>query len=66
MAGVSASLHNPSLYTENNTLETQKLLEAIHYTLYNYNHERIHHALKMPPSRFHTEYLQSVCMKKSA
>lgn len=41
-------------------------LEAIHHTLYNYNHERIHSALKMPPSRFHAEYLHSVCTKRGA
>ena len=41
-------------------------LEAIHHTLYDYNHTRIHSALKMPPSRFHAEYLHSVCTKRGA
>lgn len=43
-----------------------RFLEAIHHTLYDYNHTRIHSALKMPPSRFHAEYLHSVCTKRGA
>lgn len=41
-------------------------LEAIHYTLYNYNHQRIHTTLKMPPAKFHTNYLETVCNKRGA
>lgn len=36
------------------------LLEAIHHTLHNYNHHRIHTSLKMPPAKFHLKYLESV------
>lgn len=42
------------------------LLEAIHHTFYSYNHERIHSALQMTPSRFHAKYLQSVSTKRGA
>lgn len=41
-------------------------LEAIHHTLYNYNHQRIHTTLKMPPAKFHTNYLETVCNKRDA
>lgn len=39
-------------------------LEAIHHTLYNYNHHRIHTTLKMSPAKFHARYLESVCTKR--
>lgn len=41
-------------------------LEEIHYTLHNYNHNRIHSALKMPPAKFHANYLETVCNKRGA
>lgn len=41
-------------------------LEEIHYTLYNYNNKRIHSALKMPPAKFHANYLETVCNKRGA
>lgn len=41
-------------------------LEAIHHTLYSYNHKRIHTALKMPPAKFHASYLETVCKKRGA
>jgi len=43
-----------------------QFLEAIHHTLYSYNHTRIHSTLKMPPSKFHAEYLHSVSTKRGA
>lgn len=46
--------------------DTGHFLEAIHHTLYNYNHKRIHSALKMPPARFHASYLDSVSTKRGA
>lgn len=42
------------------------LLEAIHHTLYDYNHNRIHSSLKMPPAKFHANYLRSVSTKRGA
>lgn len=39
-------------------------VEAIHQTLYSYNHERIHSILKMPPAKFHARYLESVSTKR--
>jgi transposase InsO family protein len=41
-------------------------LEAIHHTLYSYNHQRIHSALKMPPAKFHARYLDSLSTKRGA
>lgn len=41
-------------------------LEAIHHTLHTYNHKRIHSALNMPPIKFHTKYLHSLCTKRGA
>jgi transposase InsO family protein len=41
-------------------------LEAIHHTLYSYNHHRIHSALKMPPAKFHARYLETVSTKRDA
>lgn len=32
--------------------DTGELVEAIHQTIYSYNHTRIHSSLKMPPSHF--------------
>lgn len=40
--------------------DTGELVEAIHQTIYSYNHTRIHTSLKMPPSHFarlHSERL---------
>lgn len=41
-------------------------LEAIHHTLYSYNHNRIHSTLKMPPAKFHARYLETVSTKRGA
>jgi len=41
-------------------------LEEIHSTLYNYNHKRIHSALKMPSAKFHANYLETVSTKRGA
>ena len=41
-------------------------LEEIHSTLYNYNHKRIHTTLKMPPAKFHANYLETGCKKRGA
>ncbi|MBW7941260.1 MAG: IS3 family transposase [Candidatus Kuenenia stuttgartiensis] len=41
-------------------------LEAIHHTLYDYNHTRIHSTLKMPPAKFHACYLESMSTKRGA
>lgn len=43
-----------------------QFVEAIHQTLYSYNHTRIHTTLKMPPATFHARYLESVCTKRGA
>ncbi len=43
-----------------------QFLEAIHHTLYSYNHDRIHTILKMPPAVFHARYLETVCNKRGA
>lgn len=41
-----------------------EFVEAIHRTLYKYNHRRIHTSLKMPPSEFHARYLHSLSTKR--
>lgn len=46
--------------------DTGHFLEAIHHTLYSYNHKRIHSALKMPPAKFHANYLDSLSTKRGA
>jgi len=32
--------------------DTGQLTEAIHHTIHDYNHHRVHSALKMPPAKF--------------
>ena len=43
-----------------------QFLEAIHHTLYKYNHTRIHTSLNMSPAMFHANYLHSVSQKRGA
>lgn len=36
--------------------DTGHLAEAIHHTIHDYNHHRIHSILKMPPAQFRSSY----------